>query len=470
MKFTNTYYQLPERFYAPFKPYAFSHPELIILNDSLAKELDFKPSDYTSADLAQFFTGLKTLPGSELKALAYAGHQFGHFVPSLGDGRAALLGEITTSSGKSFDLQLKGSGPTFFSRRGDGLSALGPALREYLVSEAMFYLGVPTTRSLAVVATGDLVAREEELPGGVLTRVASSHLRIGTFQYFAARRDLEALEILLHYSVKRHYSHLDHLSLPEKALEFLRSVALKLMDLIATWMGVGFIHGVMNTDNMSISGETLDFGPCAFMDHFNFYQVYSFIDKQGRYSYGEQPKILLWNLSRLADCLVPLVDQDENKAVEKLNAILIEIPKKIEEAMTNVFAKKLGLKEETEQKEKVVGEWLNYLHETKLDFTLAHYRLHQIDDFFPHTESWQKFYKSWKEASPERTETQNPLYIPRNHLIESVIKSAYQGDYAPFHELHEKLKNPFSPGQKELDKFSKPPEEKEKIKNTFCGT
>lgn len=479
MKFINSYYALPQQFYTDFKPSLFKKPELVSFNESLAMDLDFDFSSLSREDLAMIFTGEKTLDGSVLKALAYAGHQFGHFVPSLGDGRAALMGEVESASGKTFDLQLKGSGPTAFSRRGDGYSALGPALREYLVSESMFQLGIPTTRSLAVVATGEVVYRETALAGGILTRVASSHLRIGTFQYFAARRDPEALETLLNYSVKRHYPEHAHLSLDEKALAFLSSVAKKQVELISQWMGVGFIHGVMNTDNMAISGETLDFGPCAFMDHFNYHQVFSFIDKNGRYAYSQQPHILLWNLSRLADCLVPLLGANESVAVEKLNAVLSSIPKIIEQEMRKVFSRKLGLEGKESECEDVISQWINYLEETHVDFTLAHFYLEDLlmespskdaVAFFPQTPSGKNFFEAWKKLSPVIKPDLNPLYIPRNHLVEEAIGKAYQGDFSLFHRLNKCWQKPFHDGGDVEWDLARAPLEQEKIKNTFCGT
>ncbi len=479
MKFINSYYVLPERFYTDFKPSIFKKPELVSFNESLAKDLDFDFSAFSQEDLAMMFSGQTSLNGSIFKSLAYAGHQFGHFVPSLGDGRAALMGEVESASGKTFDLQLKGSGPTAFSRRGDGFSALGPALREYLVSESMFHLGIPTTRSLAVVATGDLVYRETASPGGILTRVASSHIRIGTFQYFAARRDTEALEILLNYSINRHYPEHAHLSIGDKALSFLSSVAKKQVELISHWMGIGFIHGVMNTDNMAISGETLDFGPCAFMDHFNYHQVFSFIDKNGRYAYSQQPHILLWNLSRLADCLVPLLGANEASAVEKLNAVLTSIPKLIEQEMRKVFARKLGLDGKESECEDVISQWINYLEETHIDFTWAHFYLDDLlkespskdaVSFFPQTQSGKNFFEAWKKLSPVIKLSVNPVYIPRNHLIEEAILKAYQGDFSLFHRLNKRWLKPFHDGGEIEFDLARAPLEQEKIKNTFCGT
>ena len=309
MNFDNTYRQLPDHFYSEHMPARFSQPKLLAFNKDLADELGFDFTDKSDDELAMIFSGQEILEGSEPIAQAYAAHQFGHFVPQLGDGRALLLGEVIGKNDKRYDIQLKGSGQTIFSRRGDGMSALGPVIREYIVSEAMYALGVPATRALAAVATGDLVQRETSEPGGVFTRVAASHIRIGTFQFFAAREDTKGLDTLLEYAATRHYP--DIVDSENLALDFLRKVIEKQISLVAHWMSLGFIHGVMNTDNMTISGETIDFGPCAFMDKFHHEKVFSSIDLNSRYSYGNQGPILSWNMSRLAECLIPLVHQDE---------------------------------------------------------------------------------------------------------------------------------------------------------------
>ena len=473
MKFENTYAQLPERFFAPATPAVFQRVELIKFNQHLAQELGADFTGFSSEELARIFSGQKQLKGSHYLALAYSGHQFGHFVPTLGDGRAILLGELRAKDGVLYDLQLKGSGPTPFSRRGDGMSALGPVIREYLVSEAMFHLNVPTTRSLAAVLTGEKVMREKPLPGGVLTRVAKSHLRIGTFEYFASRNDLEGLKILLDYSVNRLYPDLERDNL---ALSFFKNVVNSQVGLISKWMSLGFIHGVMNTDNMSISGETMDYGPCAFMDYFNPDQVYCFIDEQGRYRYLNQSKILAWNLSKLASCLIPLVDESEEKAVELLNDELAKIESKFTESFHFLILQKLGA---TGASSELVTQWLSYLENEKLDFTLGFRNLSKLIDgksntpdlFYRETPVFYAFLENWRKSlsCPEIMDQVNPLYIPRNHQVERAIKAAVTGDYSVFEEMNRLLENPFQE-QIGFERYVLPPLEDEVIKNTFCGT
>lgn len=476
MKFSNTYINLPNHFYAQSRPAQFLSPVLIALNQELAQELSFDFLNYSTEDLAQIFSGQKILDGSHFISLAYAGHQFGHFVPSLGDGRAILLGEVLGKSQRRYDVQLKGPGATPFSRKGDGRSALGPVIREYIVSEAMHRLGVPTTRALAAVLTGELVHREESVPGGVFTRVASSHMRIGTFEYFASRGDVEGLKTLLDYAINRHY--------PDKtdALGFFEAVVKNQVSLVSHWMSLGFIHGVMNTDNMSISGETIDYGPCAFMDHFNFNQVYSFIDRNGRYAYLNQPNILVWNLSRLADCLVPLVDEEQKTAIEKLTAVLTQAQSLMKEAFYHRIGKKLGLSPELSlQSVDIISNWLEYLNAEKIDFTLGFRKLSELvsglknttDSFYPETPLYQNFLSKWQKLvsteSASLMDQTNPLYIPRNHQVERAISAALNGDYRVFHEINKLLQNPYVE-QEGFSHYTLPPQEEEKIKNTFCGT
>src|SRR5271163_1743769 len=318
--FDNTYARLPERFYARVNPTPVATPRLVKLNLELARSLELDPHALASEQGVQILAGNRVAEGSEPLAMAYAGHQFGHFVPQLGDGRTNLLGEVVGRDGVRYDIQLKGSGPTPFSRGGDGRAALGPVLREYILSEAMAALGVPTTRALAAVTTGERVLRETALPGAVLTRVAASHLRVGTFQYFAAQGDTEGTRRLADYAIARHYPAAAQAKRPYRAL--LDGVIARQAKLVAQWMLIGFIHGVMNTDNTSISGETIDYGPCAFMDHYDPAQVFSSIDEQGRYAYANQPRIALWNLTRLAECLLPLLSTDQEKAIAQAQEIL----------------------------------------------------------------------------------------------------------------------------------------------------
>ncbi|MFZ4713149.1 MAG: protein adenylyltransferase SelO [Bacteriovoracaceae bacterium] len=477
MKFENSYSLLPDKFFAQASPALFPHAKLISINHELANELGFDETKYSEEELAQIFSGQKILEGSHFLALAYAGHQFGQFVPSLGDGRAILLGEVKGKNHKRYDLQLKGSGPTHFSRRGDGKSALGPVVREYIVSEAMFHLGVPTTRALAAVATGEFVARESEMPGGVFTRVASSHLRIGTFEYFAARGDLDALKALVQYSLKRHYPDVEG---PNSALILMQSVIKAQVHLVSKWMSLGFIHGVMNTDNMSISGETIDFGPCAFMDYFNPNQVYSYIDRQGRYSYLNQSNILVWNLSRLADCLIPLVDSDEKQAIQILNTELSKIKELFKEDFHQNILKKLGISAATNtENETMVQLWFEYLAKEKLDFTLSFRHLSQMskgetntpDHFFKNTKEFHHFLSLWTKVSPDidMMNGVNPIYIPRNHQVEKAIQASLQGDYSLFFKMNQLLKSPYTE-QVGFSGYELAPNQSEVIKNTFCGT
>lgn len=423
-------------------------------------------------ELAQIFSGAKTLEGSEPISLAYAAHQFGHFVPQLGDGRALLLGEIIDPEGRRFDLQLKGSGQTIYSRNGDGRSALGPVLREYILSEAMHKLGVPTTRALAAVLTGEEVYRETPLPGAIFTRVASSHLRIGTFQFLSARRDISGLKALLDYAINRHYPEIE--SEENKALLFLRKVATAQTKLVAHWMSLGFIHGVMNTDNMSISGETIDYGPCAFMDHFDYDKVYSFIDRHGRYAYGNQPKILMWNLSRLADCLIPLINAPEAEAIEMLNQELMTLPRAFEKEFNERMALKFGLDYQAGDEE-IIKSFLEYLQAENLDFTLSFRKLGKDESFYPQSEAFKRFDSLWRariridDDLKEKMDSINPLFIPRNHLVENVIQEALKGNFETFHEMNKVLENPFSE-QSDYSHYTQPPKPNEVVKNTFCGT
>jgi uncharacterized protein YdiU (UPF0061 family) len=478
--FEETYCQQSEDFFRPATPLRPSRPELIAFNHPLALELGFESQKISPENLAKLFSGAEIPSGAHPVALAYAGHQFGHFVPQLGDGRAILLGEVTSLQGKRYDIQLKGPGPTFFSRGGDGKSPLGPVLREYLVSEAMHALGVPTTRSLCAVTTGDSVYREEELPGAVLTRVASSHLRVGTFQYFAARADHVNLRKLADYAINRHY--------PEcrgDYLAFLNSVIARQIALVVQWMGLGFIHGVMNTDNTSISGETLDFGPCAFMDEFQRDKKYSYIDRNGRYAYANQGRILQWNMARLAECLVPLLGENENeKTVSLLNQRIQQIKDQFDSALEFHFARKLGLPPIKINSVGPVTLWLDYLEKHQLDFTESFRLLPDLlqqdsHSYFPACDLFKHFMLEWQKNMETSGVPQdriiaemkklNPVYIPRNHLVEKIIQDAVAGHYDTFHVFHKLWQKPFE-RQNGFDPVEQIPSASERVAHTFCGT
>ncbi len=461
--FTNTYSQLPPEFFERTSPLPVSSPSLIAVNDELAIELGIDPEFLRSDEGLSVLSGNQVPEGAEPLAMAYAGHQFGGFSPQLGDGRAILLGEL---HGK--DLQLKGAGRTPYSRRGDGRSALGPVIREYLVSEAMHALGIPSTRALAMVESGEQVQREELKPGGILTRVASSHLRIGTVQFFAARGDHANLEALVSYAKLRHYPDLSG------ALDLLRKVIEKQASLIAQWMSVGFIHGVMNTDNMSLSGETIDYGPCAFMDRYDPAQRFSYIDKQGRYAYQNQAYIAQWNLSRLAEALLPLIDKKQERAAELARNELAKFPVLYESARLRLFSKKIGLPENPDWE--LIQSFLDLLEEQKADFTLAFRSLSQGRDALlsqiQETQSARSWLIRWEAtgvSDPLLMDQVNPAFIPRNHRIENVIQAADHGNFTPFHELHEILKRPYS-DQKEFTPYQDSPAPHEIVCATFCGT
>ena len=478
MLFTNSYAKLPEYFYERIKPELFESPELLCLNTDLSQSIGLKLEAYSTKTLAKIFSGQQLLEGMEPLAQAYAGHQFGHPVGQLGDGRAHLLAEI-----KGYDIQLKGSGKTRFSRNGDGRYALGPALREYLVSEAMHALGVPTTRALACVVTNEEVYRQfGNEPGAILTRLADSCVRVGTFQYFLFKQDIDSIERLLEYTLARHYPHLVSINeKSEQALAFIEAVSTKQAELVAKWMGFGFVHGVMNTDNCAISGITLDYGPCAFLDEFKFDKVFSSIDAHGRYAYSNQASMAMWNMARLAECLLPLIHQDSKKAIEKLSVCFESIETAFKKTYVNVFAEKLALPkhfvdEDPKYCETVINLFLRYLEKEELDFTLSFRYLPDLFNdktlaFFPKTKDLEAFLASWK---PDLTclkslNTVNPLYIPRNHFIQRVIKQAYTSDFNLFDNFLKVLKTPFQ-AHDTLDYFKQPPKPQERISETFCGT
>jgi serine/tyrosine/threonine adenylyltransferase len=486
--FQNTYAALPANFFARVAPTPVASPRLIKLNRPLAVQLGLDPDLLESPEGAEILAG-KTLPaGADPIAMAYAGHQFGQFVPQLGDGRAILLGEVIDKDGIRRDIQLKGSGPTPFSRRGDGRAALGPVLREYIVSEAMQALGIPTTRSLAAVTTGESVMRETALPGAVLTRVASSHIRVGTFQYFAVRRDTEAVRRLADHVIARHYPELADLGRPYPAL--LGAVTARQAELVAHWLLVGFIHGVMNTDNTSISGETIDYGPCAFMDHYDPATVFSSIDELGRYAYANQPRIALWNLTRLAECLVPLFSDDQEKAVAEAQEVLGAFGDNFNDAYKAGLRNKLGLFTEREDDQALAQALLDAMANGKADFTLTFRRLSdaasdaafdgQVRQLFDEPLGFDEWVAQWRQRIAWETHSPaerraamravNPAFIPRNHRIEAVIQAAVANDdYAPFQELLTVLAKPFD-DQPAFAAYADPPEPHERVRQTFCGT
>jgi uncharacterized protein YdiU (UPF0061 family) len=461
--FDNSYARLPERFHARLPPTAVAAPRLIKLNEALARELGLDVAALSSPEGVEILAGNRVAEGSEPLAMAYAGHQFGGFVPQLGDGRAILLGEVVDTHGARRDIQLKGSGPTPFSRRGDGRAALGPVLREYIVAEAMAALGIPTTRALAAVATGEMIWRETPQPGAVLTRIASSHVRVGTFQFFAARGDAEGLRVLADYVIARHY--------PDASSyrELLDRVIARQAELIARWMCVGFIHGVMNTDNMSIAGETIDYGPCAFMDKYNPETVFSSIDEHGRYAYANQPRIAHWNLVRLAETLLPLLGEDENEARAQAQAAIDAFPALFEAALSAGFRVKLGLRDAEPDDMAMVQDLLDTMAANEADFTLT---FRALSDGVP-PEAFDAWRARWlerlKDADRDLMRSSNPAFIPRNHRVEEALAAATQGDFAPFETLVRVLSKPYD-DQPDFAAYMDPPRPEQAVLRTFCGT
>ena len=476
--FDNSYSRLPNAFKENIKPVSVKSPELLLLNEKLASELNLNFENITKDELSEMFAGNVLPKGSNSIAQAYAGHQFGHFT-MLGDGRATLLGEHLTNKKQRYDIQFKGSGKTSFSRNGDGRAALGPMLREYIISEAINYLNIPTTRGLAVVKTGEQVFREIPLPGAILTRVASSHIRVGTFQYIAARENESELKIFFNYVINRHYPHLKDFE--NIALEFLKAVLDKQIDLVVNWMRVSFVHGVMNTDNMSISGETIDYGPCAFMDTYDPQTVFSSIDKMGRYAYCNQPIITKWNLARLAECLIPLIDTNQNKSIELATDIINSFEKKYEEKWMEMMRRKIGLSILDEKDKFLILDLLTWMHQHKADYTntfcyLMNEKI-QNDKIYTdyHFKIWKKRWqerlkkeKNIQEKSIELMKKNNPIVIPRNHKIEEVLNAAQEDNLKPYLRLLEILKKPYS-SREDLKDYQTLSNSNEKYK-TFCGT
>ena len=476
--FDNTYYRLSDIFKEDIKPIPVKKPELVLLNKTLAENLNLNFSNLDNQELSELFSGNSLPKGSNSIAQAYAGHQFGHFT-MLGDGRAVLIGEHLSKDNKRYDIQFKGSGKTAFSRNGDGRAALGPMLREYIISEAMNGLRIPTTRSLAVVKTGEDVIRETSQPGAILTRIASSHIRVGTFQYIAARQKKDEIEVLLNYVIDRHYP--DIKNSKNKATELLSIVLEKQINLVVNWMRVGFIHGVMNTDNMSISGETIDYGPCAFMDTYDPKTVFSSIDQMGRYAYFNQPVITKWNLSRFAECLIPLIDKNQEKAIELATEIINSFEKKYEEKWLNMMRDKLGLFGMDEKDKFLILDLLTWMHQKKIDYTnifchLMNENIKEDKDY--EDEDFKNWKKRWNERlktnnnTPEKSlklmRSANPIVIPRNHKVEEVLEAAEKNNFKPITRLVEILKDPYSQ-QKNIINYQIPSNSEKKYQ-TFCGT
>lgn len=488
IRFDNSYARLPERFSVRLAPTKVRSPRLVRINGPLARELGIDPDWLASRDGVEVLAGNRIAEGSEPLAQAYAGHQFGGFMPQLGDGRALLLGEVVGCDGVRRDIQLKGSGPTPFSRRGDGRAALGPVLREYIVSEAMAAFGIPTTRALAAVMTGEPVFRETALPGAVLTRVAASHVRVGTFQYFAVRRDIDGVRTLADYVIDRHYPEARGAQNPYAAL--LEAVVARQAALVAQWMLIGFIHGVMNTDNCAISGETIDYGPCAFMDTFHFGMVLSSIDHQGRYAYGNQPHIAQWNLARFAETLLPILAETPEKSMELAQAAIGAFGERYLGAYTAGLCRKLGLSRPQDGDLELGQALLEAMMAGEADFTLTFRHLADaaadpaadstVRALFKEPALYDTWATSWRArlareggdplARREAMRRASPRFIPRNHRVEEAIAAAItREDFSVFERLLAVLARPFE-DQPENDDLAAPPRPEEVVQQTFCGT
>ena len=489
--FDNSYARLPERFFARLAPTRMPEPRLIRLNDPLTRHLGLDPERLSTPEGVEILAGTRLPAGATPLAMAYAGHQFGVWVPQLGDGRAILLGEVIDRGGVRRDIQLKGAGRTPFSRAGDGRAVLGPVLREYIVSEAMAALGIPTTRALAAVTTGEDVMRERLLPGAILTRVAQSLVRVGTFQFFAARGDAKALGLLADYVIARHYPEAAETECPYRAL--LDAVVSRQAELVARWMLVGFIHGVMNTDNMSLAGETIDYGPCAFMDTYHPETVYSSIDQTGRYAYGNQPRIAHWNLACLAQALLPLLGPDEDAAAAEAQAAIDAFPDRYEAAWLAGMRRKLGLAEAGDGDRALAQDLLGRMAENGADFTLTFRRLSEAEGpgagpgadaairaLFKDPAAFDTWAMRWRQRLAEERRdaagrraamrAANPAFIPRNHLVEEAIRAAVDAaDLAPFNELMTVLASPYD-DQPSFVRYTEPPRPNQVVRETFCGT
>jgi len=487
MQITNSYHQLGGDFYKEQQPDKVKNPQLIAFNQKLATELDIKIGE-DEKYLVDIFSGNELLPNSKPISLAYAGHQFGYFVPQLGDGRAVLLGEIKDKNNILHDIQLKGSGRSFFSRNGDGKCPLDAGIREYIVSEAMHYLKIPTTRSLAIIKSDEFIQRENFLPASIITRIAKSHIRIGTFEYFACRNDTKNLKILADYAIDRHFPEYQHQN--DKYLYLLKSVMNLQAELVASWMSIGFIHGVMNTDNIAISGQTLDYGPCAFIDEYESNKVFSFIDKNGRYSFSNQKNIILWNLIKLAEDLLPLINNDIKEAVKAVETELNQFAVLFDKIYYQKMSKKLGISsfKNNQEDKNLIDDFLKILEENKIDFTNGFRILSKIllqetnskTSFYVADKKYLDWQEKWqnrlKKESPKLNEIAtamdkvNPILIPRNHIIANIIqKSVFKNDYSEFNEFLQAIQHPFTENKKYHQHYS-PPQEHQKVLNTFCGT
>ena len=485
-KFDNSYAVQLEGFYTPCHGDIAPAPKIIKLNHSLAESLGLGFEDLNESDIAIMLSGGISPKGAAPLAQAYAGHQFGGFSPQLGDGRALLLGEVIDSKGDRYDIQLKGSGRTPFSRGGDGKAALGPVLREYLIGEAMFALNIPTTRALAAVTTGEKVMREEPLTGAVLARVAASHLRVGTFQFFSARGEPDKVKQLADYTIQRHFPELK--GSQDGYLGLLRAVSERQASLMAKWLLVGFVHGVMNTDNMTISGETIDYGPCAFIDAYDPAAVFSSIDRQGRYAYGNQPAMAQWNLARLAETLLPLIHSDSDEAIRLASDEVNAFPARYQAFWLEGMRAKLGLSSAEDGDLDLANHLHKTMDEQHVDFTLLFRGLSDaaqgntdiVRQLFDAPEAFDQWHLLWSERlarDPMNAEDRvssmnavNPLYIPRNHKVEAALQAAEKdSNYAPFEELMAVLAKPFEP-REGLEEYTKPAADDFGPYKTFCGT
>lgn len=508
MQLTHTYLNLPKLCFQPAKPQPVTAPQWVAFNQELAQTLGIPQSLWLTSQGADIFSGNTTPDWAQPVAMAYAGHQFGHFNPQLGDGRALLLCELTGTDAVRYEVQLKGSGVTPYSRNGDGRSPLGPVLREYIVSEFMHRAGVPTTRALAAIATGDAVYREQAEPGAVFTRVARSHLRVGSFQYLTASAHFDALAQLADFAIQHHYPQLSNLSGDDSSecrtehgqgnryLAFLEQVIEQQATLVSQWMGLGFIHGVMNTDNTSITGETIDYGPCAFLENYRADQVFSFVDKRGRYAYNQQPSIAHWNMARFAEALLPIIDNDKQHAIELATDLVNRMPQKIEAHWVRLMGRKLGIDAPTLADKPLIEQLLAFLQTQDVDYTLG-FRLLSDEvsnhsqpqgiyrhkegnsaakpqvDFLAWRQRWQQRLQQETATAPQiqaRMCALNPLRIPRNHLIQQVIEAAYQeGDLKPLNQLMAALSDPYS-DDPQYQSYTQPATEAQQVSTTFCGT
>ena len=486
INFDNSYSRLPGQFYTRQNPVPVSAPSLIRINHALAEKLGIDPIWLESEEGISTVTGNKIPIGGDPIATVYAGHQFGGWSPQLGDGRAILLGEVLNKQNQRYDFQLKGSGPTPYSRGGDGRAAIGPILREYIVSEAMAAFHIPTTRILAAAATGDHVYRQNILPGAILVRIAKSHIRIGTFEFFSSRNDQESLRLLADHVIQRHYPEAAKQENP--VLAMLDAVIENQAHLIASWQQIGFIHGVMNTDNILLSGETVDYGPCAFMDEYHPETVFSSIDRNGRYAYGNQPTIGRWNLIQLAQVLIPLLDRDREKARELAQESVNKYMNLLTKYYQNSMALKLGICNAMPDDIKLIKDLLDIMAEDKMDYTLTFRYLSDlagddarngIGDLVTLSEKFSFWLERWKKRllldaqtsiqRQARMYAKNPVFIPRNHLIEEAIQAAEDGNLNPFHQLVDVLTHPFE-YKVELKKYVLAPRPEQVVKETFCGT